>query len=209
MRIVAVSDEVVDWIYNPKIRLLLSDVDLVIGCGDLPEYYLEYIVSTLDKPLLQVRGNHSALPSIQQGYHSPGTGTIDIHRKVMRLQGYTFAGVEGSLLYNHGAYQYTQFGMWMNVFRIVPGLLLNKLKFGNYMNVFISHAPPWGIQDQPDLAHQGIKAFRWLITTFQPDYHVHGHIHIYRPDAITETKLGKTTVINAFRFKYLELPEPT
>jgi Icc-related predicted phosphoesterase len=206
MKIIAVSDIVVDWIYSPQIHKLLSDIDLVVCCGDLPDYYMEYMVSSLDKPLFQVRGNHSISPSLQSSSHFNNTGSIDIHRKVKLYNGYSFAGVEGSLLYNQGAYQYSQFGMWLNVFRIVPRLLVNRLILGCYLNVFVTHAPPWGIHDQPDLTHQGIKAFRWLIATFQPDYHVHGRIHVYRPDTITETRFGKTIVLNAFRYKYLNLP---
>jgi Icc-related predicted phosphoesterase len=206
MKILAVSDVVVDWIYSPKLHSMASDVDLVISCGDLPNYYLEYISSSMDKPLFQVRGNHSIPPSRDSNTIFRGTGAIDIHRKVIRYSGFSFAGVEGSLLYNRGDYQYSQFGMWLNVFKIVPSLLLNKVKFGDYLNVLITHAPPWGIHDQPDLAHQGIKAFRWLIATFQPDFHVHGHIHVYRPDTVTETQIGKTIVLNVFRYKYLELP---
>jgi Icc-related predicted phosphoesterase len=69
-----------------------------------------------------------------------------------------------------------------------------------YLDIFISHAPPWGIHDQPDLPHQGIKAFRWLIETFQPRYHFHGHIHVYRKDQQTATQLGRTTVLNTYGY---------
>jgi Icc-related predicted phosphoesterase len=69
---------------------------------------------------------------------------------------------------------------------------------GRYLDVFITHAPPWGIHDKKDRAHRGIKAFRWFITVFQPRYHFHGHIHVYRPDAITETKFENTKVLNTY-----------
>ena len=41
-------------------RLPSLNPDLVIGCGDLPFDYLEYLVSRLDVPLLYVPGNHDA-----------------------------------------------------------------------------------------------------------------------------------------------------
>jgi Icc-related predicted phosphoesterase len=205
MKILAVSDIVVDWIYSPKIRLLLSDTDIAIGCGDLPSYYMEYIISSLDIPLFHVYGNHS-IPE-QKGendkYYQPGG--VNLHRRVIRHNEVTFAGIEGSLKYRNGPFQYTQYEMWLHVFRLVPALLLNRLKFGRFLNVLITHAPPWGIHDQADLAHQGIKAFLWMISTFQPDYHLHGHIHVYRPDTATETIWGKTKVINVFGFKKLDL----
>jgi Icc-related predicted phosphoesterase len=204
MKIVVVSDVVIDWIYSPEIRKLLSDTDLVIGCGDLPTYYLEYIISSLDVPLFHVHGNHS-IPEPGGDHNIPNsTGCIDLHCRMLQFEGHSFAGVEGSLRYNNGAYQYSQLGMWVNVFKLVPALLRNRAKYGKYLDVFVTHAPAWGIQDQPDLPHQGIKAYRWLLTRFQPDYHLHGHIHVYRPDMVTESSFGKTRVINAYGYRKLE-----
>jgi uncharacterized protein len=205
MKILAVSDIVTDWIYSPRIRQLFSDTDLVLSCGDLPEYYLEYIISTLDKPLLHVRGNHSIPESNENNNHSISAGAINIHCKVMRYAGYSFAGVEGSLRYNDGVFQYSQTEMWLNTFRLIPGLLFNRIKFGRYINVFVTHAPPSGIHDQADLAHQGINAFRWFISIFQPDYHLHGHVHVYRPDTVRETTFGRTKVINTFGYRSIDL----
>jgi uncharacterized protein len=207
MKLLVVSDVIVDWIYSPRIRLLQSDTDLVISCGDLPHYYLEYIISSLDKPLFQVCGNHSIPPAQLKEENFPNTGTIDLHCRVTQYGGKTFAGIEGSLRYNDGVYQYTQLGMWVNVIRILPAILMNRSKYGRYLDVMITHAPPWGIHDQQDLAHQGIKAFRWFISAFQPSYLIHGHVHVYRPDTITETRIGYTTVVNGFGYRNLELPE--
>jgi Icc-related predicted phosphoesterase len=203
MNILAVSDTVIDWIYSPKIRLVLSGADVAIGCGDLPIEYLEYIVSSLDIPLFYVHGNHS-LP-VSQVPEYKAHGSVCIHGKIIQYQGHTFAGVEGSIRYNDGIYQYSQLGMWLNVIKLVPSLLTNKRKYGRFLDVFISHAPPWGIHDQSDLPHQGIKAFRWLIIKFQPEYHFHGHIHVYRPDTVTLTEFGKTKVINAYGYRQVNL----
>ena len=204
MKILAISDTIVDWIYSPRIRQIFSDVELVLGCGDLPAYYMEYIVSSLDVPLLHVNGNHS-IPNEKLG-HRYTDGTTDLHCKVVDYKGCTFAGIEGSIRYkDEGGYQYSQTGMWLNVFKIVPSLISNRIKYGRYLNVFITHAPAWGIHDQTDLAHRGIKAFRWVLTKFQPDYHLHGHIHVYRPDMITMTEFYKTKVVNVFGYRKLEL----
>lgn len=204
MKILAVSDIVVDWIYNPKIRHLLPDINLAIGCGDLPQNYLEFVVSSLDIPVFFVNGNHSQVIA-EEKQHNYYHGAVDLHCRVKRFNGYLFAGVEGSIRYNDGPFQYSQVEMWLNVFRLVPSLLMTRINTGHYLNVFITHAPPWGIQDQSDLAHQGIKAFRWLLTRFHPEYHLHGHTHIYRPDTPVETQFGKTKVINVFGFQKIEL----
>src|SRR4030066_1210960 len=205
MKILAISDLVVDWIYSTKIRSLFSDIDLVIGCGDLPQNYLEFIVSTLDIPMFYVHGNHTHNDTIEMHEDKISVATIDLHRRVKRVNGYTFAGVEGCIKYSNGKYQYSQFDMWLHVFHLVPPLLMNRINFGRYLNVFVTHAPPWGIQDQSDFAHQGIKAFRWLLDHFNPDYHLHGHIHIYRPDMVPVTISGKTKVINAYGYKKIDV----
>jgi Icc-related predicted phosphoesterase len=205
MKILVVSDKVVDWIYSPKIQTLLCDIELAIGCGDLPLEYLEFIVSSLDIPVFYVHGNHSLPEPRSESTESYHRGSNDLHKQVIRYKGFTFAGIEGSLNYNNGIFQYSQFDMWLYVIQLIPSLVVNRLRYGRFLNVFVSHAPPWGIHDQPDLTHQGIKAFRWLITHFHPDYHVHGHIHVYRPDAVTESDLGRTRVINAFGYKQIDL----
>ncbi len=205
MKILAVSDRVVDWIYSPRMRLKFFDVDLAIGCGDLPRDYLEFIVSSLNVPAYFVHGNHSLPDSMPQPHDFNYRGSIDLHRKVLRFKGFTFAGIEGSLLYSRGIYQYSQTDLWLNVLSLVPSLLRNRINFGKYLNVLVTHAPAWGLHDQSDLPHRGIKAFRWLLERFQPDVHLHGHIHIYRPDTVTESQFGQTRVINAYGYKVLNL----
>ncbi len=36
---------------------------------------------------------------------------------------------------------------------------------------------------------------------FQPAYHFHGHVHIYRPDTPVESKCGATTVVNTYKYR--------
>jgi Icc-related predicted phosphoesterase len=205
MKILAVSDKIVEWIYSPNIRRLLSGTELAIGCGDLPLEYLEFIISALDIPAYYVQGNHSMpehKPAMNGIYSS---GSINLHLKVLRYKGFTFAGIEGSLKYNNGIYQYSQLEMWLNVAMLVPSLLRNQFRYHRYLNVLITHAPAWGIHDEADLPHQGVKAFRWLVQRFQPDYHLHGHVHFYRPDTVTESIFGRTKVINAYGYKEINL----
>jgi Icc-related predicted phosphoesterase len=90
------------------------------------------------------------------------------------------------------------------VLKLVPGLLYNRLIHGRFLDVFVTHAPPKGIHEGKDWTHQGIKAFRWLLDTFQPAYYFHGHIHLYFPDQTSESRVGKTQVINAYRSRVVE-----
>ena len=200
------SDVLLEFIYSPHIRTRFSDVELVLGCGDLPYYYLEYIISSLDVPLYFVRGNHAnVVEHTVAGPRSKPLGAVDLHRQVVNHEGLLLAGVEGSLRYREGPFQYSQAEMWAHVFSLVPGMLLNRAIHGRYLDVFVSHAPPWGIHDQPDLPHQGIKAFRWLLKTFGPRYHFHGHIHVYKPDTVKKTQFQQTRVINTYGYMETQL----
>lgn len=206
MKVLAVSDIEVDMIYSPLITQRFKDVDLVIGCGDLPYYYLEYIISMLNRPLYFVRGNHA--PRFREegtgGDRTSPWGGVDLHRKVTRdPSGLLMAGIEGSLNYNNGRFQYTQGEMWSMVLGMVPRLMLNRMLYGRYLDIFVTHAPPAGIHDKDDLPHRGIRAFRWFIEKFKPTYHLHGHIHIYQQYDITETQHESTRVINTYAYKTL------
>jgi uncharacterized protein len=207
MKVLAVSDVEVDMIYSPLIAQRFNDVNLIIGCGDLPYYYMEYIISMLNRPLYYVRGNH-APKRVEEGIGGEREypwGGIDLHRKVVKDEsGLLMAGIEGSVNYNNGPYQYSQPAMWSMIWQMIPRLWINRLLHGRYLDIFVTHAPPWQIHDKEDLPHQGIKAFRWFIEVFKPTYHLHGHIHIYQQYEVTETMHKSTQVINTYGFKKLD-----
>ena len=209
MKILAVSDIELPLIYGPNICERFSDVDLVIGCGDLPYYYLEYIVSMLDVPLYYVRGNHAHKTEISSfGERQYPWGADDLHRSVRQDSSrLILAGIQGCLRYNDGPYQYTQGQMWALILSLVPHLMLNKLIHGRYLDIFVSHTPPWQINDQEDRPHQGSKAFRWLNKVFKPALHLHGHIHLYRQVTPIQTMFGSTCVMNVFGYREIILDD--
>lgn len=201
-QVLTVSDEKNELIYSSHVRERFDHVDLVIGCGDLPYYYLEFIISMLDVPLYFVRGNHAKrVEHTSAGPRREPWGAVDLHKRVVEHDGLLLAGVEGCLRYNRGPFQYTQNEMWLNVLTLMPGLLANYLKRGRFLDIFVTHAPPWGIHDQSDRAHQGIKAFRWFDKVFAPAYHFHGHVHVYNPKTVTETTFGRTRIVNTFGYR--------
>lgn len=202
MKILSLSDIEIGFIYSAQITQRFRDVDLVISCGDLPHYYLEYVVSMLNVPVYYVHGNH-ARP--EHGERGPArlapAGAMNLHRRVVWDRGLLIAGIQGCNRYNLGAYQYTQEEMWEMVLGLVPALLYNRVRYGRYLDIFVSHAPPWGIHDLEDVPHQGIKAFRWLIHTFKPAYHFHGHVHIYNSCEHTQTDFEHTCIINTYGYR--------
>jgi Icc-related predicted phosphoesterase len=206
IKVLSLSDKIVHFVYSPNVRSHFKNIDLIIGCGDLEYYYLEFVLTALNAPLFFVRGNHDKVVEYSGiGQRTAPGGGVDLHRKVVRYKGLLLAGVEGSLRYRYGQYQYTQAEMWSHVFSLVPGLIYNRLRYGRFLDLFVTHAPPAGIHDREDLTHQGINAFLWLIRVFQPAYHFHGHVHIYKPDEVTETLVGSTLVINTFSYREMVL----
>ena len=202
MRVLTLSDIQIPFIYSSNIGERFCGVDLVIGCGDLNYYYLEFIVSALNVPTFFVRGNHAQETEYTTvGLRNAPLGAVDLHRRSINHNGLLMAGIEGSGRYREGPYQYTQEQMWTFVLGLAPFMLLNRLRYGRFLDIFVTHAPPWGIHDQPDLPHQGIKAFNWFIHQFKPAYHFHGHIHVYHPDTVTESMVGNTRVINTFGYR--------
>jgi len=209
IKILSISDQVDPLIYSNNLNERHGDVEFVISCGDLSYMYLEYIITILNCPLYFVRGNHD--PELEPNMGEPRAyplGAQNLHGRILRNDGILLAGVEGSIRYNQRTpFQYTQGMMWNHVFKLVPGLLFNKLIHGRYLDIFVTHAPITGIHEGSDWAHQGIKAFRWLVNTFQPAYHFHGHIHYYRPDEVKESWVGKTKVINTYRSQVTEIDQ--
>jgi Icc-related predicted phosphoesterase len=205
MKLLVISDIIVENLYNAQIYERAAGVNLVISCGDLPDEYISFVVSMLNVPAYQVRGNHSEARRPDQGILFEPGGAINLHRRVIRAGGLLLAGVDGCNRYRPGEFQYSQAEMWRHVTALLPGLLWNRLRYGRFLDIFVTHAPPAGIHDEDDLPHHGIRAFRWLVDTFQPRYHLHGHIHVYRNDQQTITPCGQTQVINTYGYRLLEI----
>ncbi len=210
MKALVISDKVIDSIYSAASRQRFADVDVVLSCGDLPYYYLEYLVSTLDKPLFYVRGNHAN--SVEHGAAGPRTrpwGAVDLDRHVVNFNGVLMAGFEGSMRYNKGPHQYTDDQMHGRVAQVAPRLFLNRALYGRYLDVLVTHSPPFGLGDEADRCHTGFKAFRWLLKVFKPRLMLHGHIHIYHPDTVTHSHFHETEILNCYGYRELDLPDPS
>jgi Icc-related predicted phosphoesterase len=207
VRVLSISDTVIPFIHSPSISEKIRDVDFVIACGDLPYYYQEYIIKKLNIPLYFVRGNHDSLVEYSSDEERLAPrGGVDMHLHTAREEGLLLAGIEGCIRYNHwGHFQYTQMEMWGHFLRLVPGMLLNRVLYGRYLDILITHAAPWGIHDKPDWTHQGVRAFNMLLRLFKPKYHFHGHNHVYETDKVVETQVGDTLVINTYGFRQMDL----
>ena len=211
MRILAISDVVVPQLYADVIPERFRQVDLVLSCGDLPYDYIEYIVTRLGKPVFYVHGNHAAggegVYCADGSFKAGPEGASDLHRRIVTFRGLRIGGLEGCVRYNRGPYQYTQNQMRRHALSMLPRLTLNRHRYGRGVDVLVTHAPPVGIHDQPDPAHQGFDAFLPLMRRYRPQYLLHGHVHLYRGE-VQRTQYHDTTVINAFGFQFIDIEVP-
>ena len=208
MRILAVSDEVSNVLYTPTARGWLGDIDLILGCGDLPYYYLEYLTNLLDVPLCYVHGNHDPLVeySSESGTKTAPEGGDNVDLRCVEVAGLLVAGLEGCIRYRpDGLHQFTQNEMMLRSLALLPGLVRNRLTRGRWLDVLIAHSPPLGVHDMPTAAHTGFRAFLDLMRIFRPRYLLHGHRHQNYASGPTETLCGATTVINVHPYRVLEI----
>lgn len=204
-RILSLSDQVVEGMYNPHIKSMFPEVDLILSCGDLPYYYLEFILDTLNAPMFYVHGNHD--PEVEIGDHGERKypwGAENLHGKIVNHKGMILLGFEGSVRYSSGIHQYTQVEMWLEVMKSIPRLLWNRITRGRYVDILVTHSPARGLGDEEDRAHTGFTAFRWLIEWFKPRYHLHGHVHRYDRNQLSSHLYRETTIMNVATFQQFE-----
>jgi uncharacterized protein len=206
VKILAVSDEVVERLYNLCSGGHFKDLELLLGCGDLPYPYLENLVSFLNLPLFYVPGNHDPnYNPYDSKTYAQGGSNLDL--KLVRHKKFLIAGLGGSIQYRpDGMNQYTQTEAYLRAFKLYPRLLLNKMNYGRALDILITHSPPFGIHDEEAHSHQGLKAINWLIRIAKPRYHFHGHTHFQRRNLSPfETISGPTKIVNIFPYKILEV----
>lgn len=208
MRILAVSDQPMDSLYNPDVRRRMGKIDLILGCGDLPYYYLEYLLTMLDAPLCYVHGNHDPIVEYSSagGTKSAPEGGDNIDLRCVNMNGLLVAGLEGCIRYKPDArHQFTQNEMWLRALGLLPGLALNRLTHGRWLDVLVAHSPPLGIHNGSDHPHTGFRALLDLMRFFKPRYLLHGHQHRNYAPGPCETRLGETLVINVHPYRVLDI----
>lgn len=206
VKILAVSDEVVERLYSLCSNGHFKDVELILGCGDLPYRYLENLLTFLNIPLMYVPGNHDpSYNTNDQFAYVEGASNVDL--KLVRYKKFLIGGFGGSIRYRpDGTNQYTQSEAYLRAFRMLPRLFLNRMNYGRAMDILISHSPPFGVHDEEGQAHQGLKAINWLVKVAKPRYHFHGHTHFQRRNlSPSESFLGITRVSNIFPYKIMEV----
>jgi len=215
-----VADHIDPLVYSTQVKARFRDVELVLGAGDLPLEYYSFIVSSLNVPLLFIYGNHnlSRLRYYQGKASLPETRAIDnifrhgdavgatfLEGKARRHGKLLVAGLGGSMRYNHGEHQFTEFQMMLRILKLAPKLWWNRLVHGRFLDILLTHAPPRGIHDREDKCHWGFKAFLTFMKWFKPRYLVHGHIHLYELNEVRRSTYLQTQIVNCYDHLVLEI----
>jgi hypothetical protein len=210
LQVLAVSDEVDQRVYSSSIRDRMGDIDVIIGCGDLPASYLEFLTDALHRPVYYVLGNHAEeitrVGAQGEPRHPEGCG--DVGFKVVRdpVNGLIIAGLPGSPRYSsRDPVQFTELDMVLHMIRMAPRLLWNRFRHGRALDLLITHSPPRDVGDREDPAHRGFKSMRRFVEWTRPTYMLHGHIHLYDRNEAHTHRLHDTDVINVFPYRRLEL----
>jgi calcineurin-like phosphoesterase family protein len=206
VRVLAVSDRMDAVLWHDASSV--GRVDLILACGDLPFDYLDRLMGELDVPLVFVPGNHD--PDVDGYRQGRGglmlragmpdeppwpLGAVNADGRVVDIAGLRLAGLGGSLRYSEGPNQYTQRQQSRRARRLAAVARWRRCRDHRGVDVLLTHAPPRGVGDGDDPAHQGFVAHRELVVRLAPPLLLHGHVHPFgghRPDPV----LGRTIVRN-------------
>lgn len=195
MRILAVADVESEYFYDHYSPGKLSGFDLIIGCGDLSEEYLEFLVTMAGCPLVYIHGNHD------DNFKRVPEGCICIDNKIFEYKGLRILGLGGSYRYKKGKYMYTEKQMKRKILRLKPSLFRHK-----GFDILVTHAPARHLNDFDSMSHRGFECFNKLIHKYHPKLFFHGHIHRnYGAFIPQKTNVESTTVINAFNYCIIEI----
>lgn len=221
MRILCISDTTRSLAFSSNVSGIYQGTDFVISCGDIDVDNYDYLSTMLRRDVYYVFGNHNLgtfkqtmekdpmkFSKFENEYNKKFYGFL-IDGKCIRDKrtGLLIAGLGGSMNYNGGDSQYTEAQMRRRIRRMTLSLLYNKKKYGRYLDILVTHAPPFGIGDGPDLCHRGFKCFLDFIDKYQPKYMLHGHVHLDDQNASRVTQHGSTTVINVYGSYMLDTDE--
>ena len=201
MKILAISDVPSKALWDYGTREHLEGIDLILSCGDLPQKYLEYLTNFTAAPILYVHGNHDG--SYRE--NEPG-GCICVDDSVYVWKGLRIMGLGGSIRYNNreDSFQYTEREMRRRVRK-----LWRKAHHVGGIDLLLTHSPAAGLNDSTDRAHKGFACFNDLMDEYEPQWFVHGHVHLnYDAKLPRVCTRGKTTVINATESYVFEIPDP-
>ncbi len=212
MKLLCVSDTTRSLAFSQNVTKIYKGTDVIFSCGDMPVESHDYLATMLRRDVYYVYGNHNLSTFREEMRKESGNYKLSDEHEIKKFYGFLvdgksrrdkrtgllIAGLGGSMRYNNGDSQYTEAQMRRRIRRLAPRLLVNKLKYGRYLDILITHAAPFGIGDGPDLCHRGFKCFLDFMDKYQPKYLLHGHIHLDDLNSNRITQYKGTKVVNVF-----------
>ena len=196
MKILLLADEESKYYWDFFEKSKLEGIDLIISCGDLAPQFLSFLATFAKVPILYVHGNHDHCYD-----ETPPDGCICIDDDIYVHDGIRIMGLGGSMCYNYGSFQYTEKEMRSRYMKLKPKIWRRK-----GIDILLTHAPAYGVNDGEDLPHRGFEVFRTILDKYEPKLFVHGHVHMnYGRNHKREDMYGNTRVINAFEKYIIEL----
>lgn len=162
MKILCLADQA------PKLPIsrILSDnpeIEMIITLGDL-SYDILLDIKKTNIPKIGVYGNHCS------GQYMNRLWIDNIHLENRLINWISFIWLEWCHKYKDNAkFQYSQ----DEVEKLI------KENFPEKVDVIISHSPPYGINDNIDLAHIWFKELKNYIDIVKPKYLFHWHTYDY------------------------------
>ncbi|SDZ39112.1 Predicted phosphoesterase [Amycolatopsis xylanica] len=213
VKALVVADEVDERLWTDAVRGF--SVDLVIGAGDLPFKYLEFLASALDRPCVFVPGNHDpdlsgftryGGLSMKDGFPAewPGPqGGINADGRVVDIAGLRIAGLGGSIRYNDGPNQWTQRQQARRARKLVRRADWKRRRDGRAVDILLTHSPPLHLGDRDDPPHRGFDCLHRTIARLRPKWLLHGHIHPHG-EAVPDRVAGSTRLRNVVGHQVME-----
>lgn len=204
IRFLAASDIEEPSLGHAANRESLGSLDGILGCGDLDPEWLSFLADAFHAPLVYVRGNHDRGGEWEERpLRVPAwleAGRVD------RLAGIPIVGLGWPGVLEPGNRRRPWLA-WRQAFAIAARALRRRLTLRSEPFVVISHVPPAGVGDGPDLYHQGFGAYRWLLGVLRPPVWIHGHTTTASVSSLLEQS-GSTAVANATGAMLIELHPP-
>ena len=185
MNILALADR------RPKIDIPAvveaNGIDLIVTLGDFTIEDILAVKLVTAIPKIGVYGNHDS------GTYMPALGIWDMHLMTWDFNGLKFGGFQGCVRYKRDpdALMYTQ----EEADRMMAGF--------PPVDVFLSHCPPRGINDEDEIAHQGFDGLREYVDRVRPAILMHGHT--YPTDDTVVTQHGPTRIEYVNEHKFISL----